>query len=334
MSVRVHIILLLLLLNGMDSASQVKSPEDFGYRLENLVYRTDTINILVRSQKGEEQKQKPVILFCQGSLPIPLIIYDTAGTYGTFPFNPDIFTSGYHLVIIGKPNVPVVADASILQPDLTFRDSTGKLYDAFQKRNNLSYYVDRNLRVVDWLSSRKWVDPSNIVVAGHSEGSAIAVSMAAGSPKVSRMIYSGGNPLGRTMTIITRLRKKNPGSDEDVKNQFELWKAVVDDPTSTDYSQGDPFKTVYGFSQDFTGHFRKLSIPVLVSYGTNDQGAVTANDYLQLEMIRLKKNNIAFISYPLLEHNYFKADEKGNPDYNEFNWDRVAGDWKRWLDKK
>ena len=49
---------------------QKKTPEDFGFRHFVYQYTADSVDILVKSKKGEELKRKPILLFCQGSLPV------------------------------------------------------------------------------------------------------------------------------------------------------------------------------------------------------------------------------------------------------------------------
>ena len=45
----------------------------------------DTVDILIKSKKGEELRPKPLLLFCQGSLPIPLLVkYNENGKQGVY----------------------------------------------------------------------------------------------------------------------------------------------------------------------------------------------------------------------------------------------------------
>lgn len=64
--------------------AQNKSPEDFGFRHIETKFNGDKVDILIKSRKGGEQKKKPIFLFCQGSLPQPLIKFDEQGLYGVF----------------------------------------------------------------------------------------------------------------------------------------------------------------------------------------------------------------------------------------------------------
>jgi hypothetical protein len=71
-------------------------------------------------------------------------------------------------------------------------------------------------------------------------------------------------------------------------------------------------------------------MPVLVSYGTKDFSS-PYNDYLRVEMMRQKKNNFTFKAYIGTEHNYFPLKPNGEINYDIFNWDKVANDWRQWL---
>ncbi len=114
-----NFILLTFIFFNTSLFGQNKRPEDYGCTHLQTIYKGDTIDILIKSKKGEEQKKKPLFLFCQGSLPIPLIIkYDDngkQGIYNVFVFNPDSLSNYYHLAIISKPYIPLVADQKIFK---------------------------------------------------------------------------------------------------------------------------------------------------------------------------------------------------------------------------
>jgi dienelactone hydrolase len=298
------------------------------------IYKGDTVDILVKSKQGEEEKIKPLLLFCQGSLPIPLIIkYDRdgkKGTYQMFVFDPDSLTNEYHLAIVNKPYVPLIADEKTLNPDLTFTDSTLKFPKKYIERNLLDYYVERNIAVIKFLQSQSWISTNQLVVAGHSEGSTIAAKLASIFPKVTHLIYSGGNPCGRILTIIEQQRANENDSASYGEKAFSNWKNIIDNPENMDASNGDAYKTTYQFSIPPMIYLEKLKIPVLVTYGTKDYSG-TFNDYLRVEMIRQKRKNFTFKAYVGLEHNFFPLKADGKTNFEIFNWDDVAGDWRSWL---
>ena len=113
------------------------------------------------------------------------------------------------------------------------------------------------------------------------------------------------------------------------ENELGFWKQVVGDKNNMDNSNGDTYKATYDFSIPPIQYLEKLTIPVYICYGTKDWSA-PFNDYLQIEMIRQMKSNFTFKAYVGLEHNFFPITSKGKPDYNQFNWTRVANEWMRW----
>ena len=313
--------------------------DEFGFRHLQSLYKGDTVDILIKSKKGEEQIKKPLLLFCQGSLPIPLIIkYNEngkKGIYNVFVFNTDSLINNFHVAIINKPFVPLIADKNSLSNALTFTDSLGNYSTDYTKRNLLDYYVDRNIQVIKFLQKQRFISSARLIVAGHSEGSAIAATIAFKFKKVTELIYSGGSPLGRIMSIIERARNEQlKDTSRNINEIFEYWRKTVENK-SDDNSTGDTFKGLYQFSNPpLMEMLLKLNIPVLVTYGTKDFGAFAQNDYLRIAAISKKKKNFTFKDYVGLDHNFFPLLQNDKPNYDVFNWDKVADDWRRWLTKE
>jgi len=134
----------LLLAGCLAAHAQPKTPADFGYRHLRMRYQRDTVDILVLSKKGEELQRKPLLFLAQGSLPVPLLLLGERGPYPVFVFaRPDShYLDNYHLAIVGKPGVPVVANTKALQPNFTYNDPrTGLPPVTYCQRNYLEYYV-------------------------------------------------------------------------------------------------------------------------------------------------------------------------------------------------
>ncbi len=263
-------------------------------------------------------------------MPQPLIKFDEQGPYGVFPFNADSLAMHFHLAIISKPYVPLIANIKTLGEEYTYKDGTGMFPKNYLKRNLLDYYVNRNLAVIQFLQNQPWISTKALVVAGHSEGSTIAAKLASVNPKITHLIYSGGNPMERIVTVIEQLRAAETDSNGYAEEQFKTWKTVVSDPDNMNNLQGDTYKATYEFSMPPLHYLEKLEIPILVTYGTKDAGA-PFNDCLRIEMIRQKKKNFTFRALIGTEHNYFPVKSNGQIDYNTFNWVKVAQDWNKWL---
>ncbi|WP_324676899.1 alpha/beta hydrolase [Hymenobacter sp. GOD-10R] len=319
-----------LIIIGLRGNAQQKTPADFGYQHIVIKYGKDTVDVLVLSKKGEERKKKPLFLFVQGSRPIPLIKYKGEATYGVFPFKPDAYLSDFHLAIISKPGIPLVASVQELQPGFMWLDPKTKTFPAaYCQRNYLGYYVARNTAVLKYLAQQSWVESKSITIAGHSEGSTVVARMAAKPGPVAHVIYLSGNPLGRMMTIVAQQRTPADTTNDATEAEFRDWASVIATPDQNDCSTGDSHKTTYSFSGQPLEYFRKASIPVFVGYGTRDAAALF-NDYLRLEMIRAQKTNITFRAYPGLEHNFFGF-KNDAINYDNFNWDRVAQEFFAWI---
>ena len=324
------LLLLVLLAAGQPALAQPKTPADFGYRHLTMRYQRDTVDILVLSQKGEEMQRKPVLLFVQGSLPQPLIKIGEKGAYGVFPFATKEFLFDYHLVIISKPSVPLVAEVKALQPGFVYIDpKTGQMPKAYCQRDNLGYYVARNAAVLRYLTHQPWVDAQNISAMGHSAGSTIVARMARHPGPLRRVMYLSGNPLGRMLTIVSQARAEADSAS--AESEFTYWQQVVAAPHATACTTGDSNLTTASFSEEQTPlqDLLHTRLPVLVGYGTRDWGA-TATDYLRLEASRADKTNFTFRAYPGLEHNFFGFTDN-KLDYDKFNWDRVAHDFFAWM---
>lgn len=334
-----NLILIISFFFNITLFAQIKNFQYFGFRHLHTNYGGDTVNILIKSKQDEETKIKPLFLFCQGSLPIPLMIkYDSSGKqkiYNVFPFNPDSLSKEYHVAIIGKPYIPLIVDEKSLNSDMTYSDTIGQFPQKYIAKNLLNYYVQRDIAVIEFLRRQHWISKTRLVIAGHSEGSTIAAKIASIYPKVTHLIYSGGNPFGRIMSIIERARVMEMDSSKYAEDAIGNWEKIVADSNNTISKQGDSYKTTYGFSiPPPINYLRKLKIPVFVTYGTKDHGLLSFADYLRVETISQHKKNFTFKSYFGTEHNYFPVKSNGEADYSIFNWDKVADDWRNWLKKQ
>lgn len=326
-------ILIVFIITFNNSFGQNHTIEEFGFRRFNILFQGDTINILMKSKKGDEQLKKPLFLFCQGSLPMPLCVYEQNKLYSTFPFSTDSLEVYYHIAIISKPYIPLLVSKNLLDQNFIYHDSvTNKIPKKYSDRNILDYYVNRNIKAIKHLEKLPFIEHSKLVIAGHSEGSTIAAKMALKYKKISHLIYSSGNPFGRIMAMIGQSRSSENDSILQTENEFQYWQQVINNKTSMEDSLGDTYKACYDFSIPPINYLKNIKIPTLISYGTEDVSA-SFNDYLRVEMIRNNKPNFTFKSYFGLEHNYFPMKESGEINYEIFNWDKVGIDWLNWLNQ-
>ena len=321
------LLLLLPLLLSLRSPAQTtpaaaRTPESFGYRRLTVMFGRDSVQVLLMSKPGEEKLKKPLLLWEQGSLPMPLLLYDERGDFPVFPFRPKKVLESCHLAIISKPGLPLTANVTGQNPNAVGKRQPPPYYCA---RNYLEYYVRRDEAVLRYLKKQPWVEAGRVVVGGHSQGTSVVAHLAAVSGLVSRAVYLNGNPLGRQMSMLAMGRQA--ADTAEVAGTFRRWQEVVADPTRTDCLGDDP-RNSYGFAASEMPELLRTRVPVFIGFGTLDRG-VAGDDYLRLETIRQHRTNFTFREYPGREHNFFGV-KNGQIDYGDFYWDRVGEDFLRW----
>ncbi len=314
------------------SRGQAAQLDSLGMRHLQFTFNGKPVDVLVASAKGEEMVRKPILFFCQGSMAQPLIKQSDEGLYGVFPFKTNIFTAQYHLVIAGKPGVPLASHTRDLSQDFVYFDEKGHLPEEYVVNNHPDFYVSRNLFLLKKLQQMSWVSRTQTVVAGHSEGAHVAAAMAGRSRRITHLIYSSGNPHGRIHDIIARGRSREDDTDSTRfgESAFDYWKDVLKNKDSRFTETGDSFYTTYTFSQPQLKTITRLKIPVLIVYGTKDTN-VSLNDLLRVEVLQEGKDNFTFKPYINCEHNFFPVQSDGTVDYSQFKWNDVARFWQEWI---
>ena len=328
-----YFLLFCILQFSMVSLAQ-KTAQDFGYTHLRMPYENDTIHILVKSKKGEENVKKPIFFEVQGSLGVPLIVHDGSRLTSYVSLTDGFIQEDYHLVMVNKPGIPLMYHRDSLVKG-RYKDPVTQQYPSeYRKKNYLEYYVKRNSAVLDFIKKKPWADTTKIVLAGHSEGSSIVAHMADKITGITHLIYSGGLPYySRILAMIQQDRKlettePNPWIQED----FDYWQDVVNYPFALNRKKG--WNTNYGtfsFSQSENETLKRLQIPVLISYGTADEGA-PFNDMLHIEVIKDKHTNFTFNAYVGLDHYYQKAPAKETVNKKIDLLSKVVGDWLQWID--
>ncbi|OYQ50506.1 hypothetical protein [Flavobacterium aurantiibacter] len=318
-----------------DSFCQSLKTLESGLRELNIEYQNVPVYALIRSKVNEDQVKKPIILYIQGSQGRPLIInYPESNNFKysiAFPFNCEQLLNDFHLIVIAKPFIPVVANIEHLN-NYTFIDSTTqKSPIGFLKNDNLTFYTQRNIFLLKKILKLDFVNSEKVIILGHSEGSRIAVAMASKFKKITHLGYLSGNPYGRFINLIARSRKNETENDNDLVADFNYWKEVVDNKDVNNYLDGgDTFKSTFEYAQTYVDEMVGLKIPVFVGYGTGDEAAIF-NDLFRVQALSKKKSNFTFKSFYGLEHSFYPITKSGEVNYESGNFDAVILDFLHWL---
>jgi dienelactone hydrolase len=287
-----------------------------------IIAKNDTITFI---KNTINEKNKPTIVFVQGSLPIPLILKDNNDLWMNFPFDYTKFNKDVNLIIINRKGVPLISEYNDYEK---FQNNPPKEY---LENDNLYYRVFQVEEVLKYLKKQKWVDNNNIFLVGHSEGYRVVAKVAEKNPKIKKIACLAADPLNRISENIIRLQQENITLENDSLRVLKIYKEI------NDYKNIKNFNVMEYDMMNFVSYnenppinsFKKYKNPVLISYGTNDVRAFNNN----LLPLLINKKNLELKIYPDLDHNFFKKefDKEGNPLEDSYHWDRVFKDVVDWL---
>ncbi len=305
----------------------------------------DSITFAVVGERGELTKKKPIFLFRQGSLPIPLF---TINPKTRLPALTELPTTCYshqpeqYSIMIAKPGVPVIVEDTYLDTLFSTREKPNRaMYPTtYMAHNYLDYYVEQTNAVLSFVLKQPWADANRVVLAGGSEGYHVAIKTAYTNRRVTHLIASSGGLEGRLQSMILAERAKGYTGEytqEEAQRSVEAlqqeWATICRDSLNVNATTGDPNRTTYSFSHGLNkAYLLALTIPICIIYGTADVGS-TSNDILPLEFARRGKTNLTVRAYLNHDHTYHKLsyDAAGNVLSKVYRGEAVENDYFEWL---
>ena len=292
---------------------------------------------------AELNVKKPVLLWCQGSLPYPLYVNskkDGLWVIGGGISNFDVkkIKKYYHLVIVSMPKTPVIAEEYQINDSYWYfgnsKDKNEPSED-FIKADYLENYVNRAIKVLKFLKKQDWVDSSKLVVAGHSQGSKVATKIASEYKQVTKLGVFGANPFGRIDQNIRDYRKdaeKNTitwaEADKGIEKEYQLYKDAHNPEMVKQKSYLLSWKS---FSVPLIDDWLAFDKPIYMAYGTNDIASDLC-DLVPLYFIRAHKTNLTYKRYLNMEHNFFEV-EDGKTNHDKPHWEEVMNSFIQWTVK-
>lgn len=338
MSKTFRIIILILLSSNSVFSQKMEIIDNKAIHFE-LTREKDTIDFIVVDTVLT--KRKPIFLFCQGSMPMPLFIKmrnNSLFMFGGGISNFDIksITKYYHLVVISMPKTPLIASLKHLNksycyiPDTTKQQQFKKEYYLADYMEN---YVERANLVLNYLKKQAWVDSSNLIVAGHSQGAKIATVLTSINKDITKVGLFGLNPFGRIDQMIRQERKyaesgaKTWGEAEKRMNYwYKFWGKANDKELVKKQPQYIAWKS---FSKPTINQLLEIEVPIYITYGTKD---ITSDlcDLIPILFISKGKENLTLKRQIGLEHNFFGVKENGRADHNKRHWKDVMNEFIEW----
>ena len=317
-----------------------------GYTVFTIPFEADSVTFAVVARPGDLEVRKPILLFRQGSLPIPLFTTnpkDKRPSLTELPITCYDHEADYHCIMIAKPGVPLVESNAYLDTLFATRNHPKpSIYPPKYLDNNyLDYYVRQTNAVLKFVLGQSWADDKRVVLAGGSEGYHVAIKTASTNPQVTHLIAFSGFLDGRHQGIMREERTKGytgeytqQQAQQSVERLQQEWLRICADSLNTFAEMGDPNRTTYSFSVDSRGYLLALRIPILIFYGTADVAA-TSNDVLPLEFARRGKKNLTVKAYPDHDHTFHKLtyNSQGKVTGKVYNGVAVEKDYFQWLEE-
>ncbi|MEO0899921.1 MAG: hypothetical protein AAFY71_26140 [Bacteroidota bacterium] len=287
------------------------------------------------------EENKPVFLFCQGSLPVPLFIdFKRKAPIllggGVINFDVENIRKHYHLIVISMPHTPLIVQKEYLNNRYCYIPDSTQPYSFahdYIEDDWLEIYRQRGMKVLEFLRKQSWVDKKKCIVAGHSQGSKVATKIAANNPAVSHLGLFAANPMGRIDQYIRQARLDAQlgkisweEADKVIEEQFEFFQAAH----HPDSLQTKPEYLAWAsFSEMYLDDWLSLNIPIYMAYGTEDRTADLC-DIVPLYFIQAGKENLSWKRYLGLEHNFFPLKEDGSTNYEDAKWPEVMSAFVEW----
>jgi pimeloyl-ACP methyl ester carboxylesterase len=302
----------------------------------SLKQKKDTIDFILVDTKTDVKK--PIFLFCQGSLPMPLFvkpekeeIWMIGGGITNFDLNE--IKKNYHLIVISMPKTPVIANEKNLNKSYCYIPNPNepeKFDKEYVKSDYLENYEKRAREVLIFLRKQKWVDNSKLIVAGHSQGSKVATVIALNNKNITHLGLFGANPFGRIDQRIRDYRKSAESkqitwqeADQKIDSTYQMFR----DSYNADTLKKEPYLLAWkSFSRPLLNDWLKIKVPTYLAYGTND----IASDLVPLFYIQNSKTNLTYKRYLNLEHNFFEVNDDGEANYEKEHWKEVMNNFVKW----
>jgi len=307
--------------------------------LFTLKEKKDTIDFVLIDTKLDEKK--PIFLFCQGSLPMPLFMKPEKGKMRMFGggitnFDINEIRKNYHLVVISMPKTPVIAEQKNLNKSYCFipnPNDPDRFSEEYEKADYLENYAERANKVLHFLRKQKWVDNTKLIVAGHSQGSKVATLISLNNKHVTHLGLFAANPFGRIDQLIRDDRKAAEikeitweEANKRMEDTYQMYRDSYDENTLKKKSYLLAWKS---FSRPLLNDWLKIKIPTYLAYPTNDIASDLC-DLVPLFYIQNSKSNLTYKRYLNMEHNFFEVNEEGNANYEKEHWKEVMNEFVNW----
>jgi pimeloyl-ACP methyl ester carboxylesterase len=274
------------------------------------IQRSDgpAMTVYLGAFKSDPTERKPLILLLDGSGAQSLFaaIGDKVGTTGLLGlFGPEA-SLHYHVFAIEKRGVKFLENTH-----------PGSAEGASQEYNEHATLEDRVAEarsLVDAVLKQEIVDPSRVVVIGHSEGADVAAALSAAEPRVTHCVCLSGAGATQIFDLMVLQRKarrrqgQSPEAAEKAVRQVEdEFRKILADPRSTDKMfAGHAYRRWASFvAVPPVEYLRKSRCKLFLAHGTEDESVpIESFDFAVSELIRCDRKDVTIRRYASRDHGF------------------------------
>lgn len=314
------------------------NPEKLGF--ESVSLKDEKLGMIhYYHSKKNKDRQKPVLLYLDGSGPYPLFQYMSQGFGSTIPFDLKKVIEDFHVVLISKPGVPF-ADSVGMDPETGYPHYQEP--EEYTRRLSLDWRVGAAERVLKDVLKRVRADRKKIAILGFSEGFQAGAALLARSKLVTHAVLMVGNGFTQFFDFIIQNRQdaicgkiSQQEAQANIDSLQQVYKNIMADPASTTrhwfghtYLRWSSFASLEPFEI-----LTKVKIPVYLVGATADENtSVLGLDYIRLKSELAGKSNLIYHPVPY-DHgfNEVKYPTEGRPPEITRHMDEVMQDAIDWL---
>ena len=275
--------------------------------------------------------RRPLFVYVEGSGAQSLFVrVGERVAYTLFGVMAKRYGSRFHVAAAEKRGVAFAESAG--------RGTAEHASKEYAEHATLEGRADEVLRLVDALLAEPRVDPSRVMLVGHSEGADVVSAVAAREPRVTHVAFlAGGGPTQFFDLLVLKrkeLRAQGKSADEieeAVAAMEEDYRRLLRDPDSTE-------KLFLGHAHRRWSSFclnppveslARCEASLFLAHGSADVSVpIESFDFLVVELLRLGREDVYARRYPDRDHSFIPVGSA--PGYEGFF--EVVDEFLEWVD--
>lgn len=239
---------------------------------------------LSKPPKDAAGKKLPVILFIQGS-----------GCQSLWVKRGDRVGGGLQNLLLqlakGRARILAVEKVGVQYCDWPKTPGTAtEGSPEFLAEHTLPRWAEANVAALKAVLAQPEIDPTRVLVIGHSEGGIVAARTAAESPRVTHVAPLGCGGVTQLFSLAELARRKAPEGQgaAAMEKVYADWRKILEKPGSTqDFWMGHPYRRWSSFLQhSVIDELKRTQAKVYLAHGTLDEAdAVQGFDVMRAELL-------------------------------------------------